>query len=516
MIGLDQQFYRIKDKMKPQWWCAFWGCVIAGFVMHMYPMTHHFLTYDSMWNQYSPQDMITSGRQFLTYACGISSFYDLPWLNGVLAIFYLAITSALLVEAFEMKDKVFATLTGVLTATFPALVSTFCYAYTIDGYMFAVLCSVAAYAVTRKYKWGFLPGILLVGVSLGIYQAYYSFTILLCILGLLSDILSEKKGKELVLPAFRFLGMGIGGYLFYFVTLKVMLAVKETGLSGYQGTDRILSMPLSELPKGIYMAVRMFGSFLLRANVLTGNIFMKISLVVLIAAAVGLYVALFIKAKAYKDMMKIIMTLLLLPLIPIGSTIVCVMAPDAFFHLLMRYPWVLFFIYVLVLAGEVQKVITKKKIADMLLWMVTAATVVMAFCFVVNGNIAYFNMNERYEKSYAYALRIADRLEAQPDYKMGDKVAVLGGFPKEEYYPSTDITQDVLKDYFGAGGDLVMNSTDKYATFMERYLNVTIVQASPQESDILILSPEFEEMPVFPKEGSIRKVEDIWIIKING
>jgi len=99
---------------------------------------------------------------------------------------------------------------------------------------------------------------------------------------------------------------------------------------------------------------------------------------------------------------------------------------------------------------------------------------------------------------------------------MGDKVAVLGGFPKEEYYPSTDITRDVLKDYFGAGGDLVMNSTDKYATFMERYLNVTIVQASPQESDILILSPEFEEMPVFPKEGSIRKVEDIWIIKING
>ena len=61
---------------------------------------------------------------------------------------------------------------------------------------------------------------------------------------------------------------------------------------------------------------------------------------------------------------------------------------------------------------------------------------------------------------------------------MGDKVAVLGGFPKEEYYPSTDITQDVLKDYFGAGGDLVMNSTDKYATFMERYLNLSFYDTS--------------------------------------
>ena len=159
---------------------------------------------------------------------------------------------------------------------------------------------------------------------------------------------------------------------------------------------------------------------------------------------------------------------------------------------------------------------TKKKIAAGVLWAVTGATVVMAFCFMVNGNIAYFNLNERYEKSYAYALRIADRLEAQPEYQMGDKVAVLGGFPDEEYYPSTDITKDVLKDYFGAGGDLVINSTDKYATFMERYLNVTIVQASAQESDVLTMHPEFMEMPVFPKEGSIRKVEDVWIIKING
>ena len=516
MIGLDQYVNKIRNRIKPQWWCAFIGCMSAGFIMHMYPMTHHFLTYDSMWNQYSAQDMITSGRQFLTYACGISSFYDLPWLNGVLAIFYLAITSVLLVEAFEMKDKVFATLTGILTVTFPALVSTFCYAYTVDGYMLAVLASVAAYVVTQKYKWGFVPGILLVGFSLGIYQAYYSFTILLCILGLLSDFLSEKKGKELVVYAFRYLGMGIGGYAFYLITLKIMLAVKGAGLSGYQGTDRILSLPLSELPQGLYMAVRMFGSFLLRANVLTGNLFMKAALVVLILTAVVLYVALFVKAKAYKDVLKVIMAVLLIPLIPIGSTIVCVMAPDAFFHLLMRYPWVLFFIYVLVLAKDAHLVIRKTKILAGVLWTITLATVIMAFCFMVNGNIAYFNLNERYEKSYAYALRIADRLEAQPEYKTGDKVAVIGGFPNEEYYPSTDITKDVLKDYFGAGGDLVINSTDKYATFMERYLNVTIVQASQQESDMLILNPEFAEMPVFPQEGSIQQVEDIWVIKING
>ncbi len=516
MTGLDELFQKLKDKIKPQWWCAFFGCIIAGFVMHMYPMTHHFLTYDSLWNQYSAQDMIASGRQFLTYACGISSFYDLPWVNGVLAILYLALTAVLITEAFELRDKVFASLTGVLVVTFPAVVSTFCYAYTIDGYMLAVLLSVAAYVVTRKYKWGFLPGMVMVGISLGIYQAYYSVTIMLCILGLLADIVSEKKGKDLVWPSLRYLGMGIGGYLFYLVTLKLMLFAKGAEISGYQGTDRILSMPLSELPRGIYMAVRTFGSFLLRADVLTEHVFMVVALIALIVVAVVFYMVLFVKAKAYKDVLKIVMTILLILLIPIGSTMVCVMSPDAFFHLLMRYPWVLFFVFALVIAEKAGRILKENRPVVAGVWIVAIATAVMTFCFMVNGNIAYFNLNERYEKTYAYALRIADRLEAQPGYRAGDKVAVIGGFPNEQYYPSTDITTEILDGYFGAGGDLVINSTDKYATFFARYLNVTMNQASVEEEELILQTEEFSKMETFPKEGCIQKVQDVWVIKING
>ena len=77
-------------QMKSQWKAAFSGTFLIGFLTYFYTMSHHFLTYDSMWNLYSAQDMITSGRQFLTYACRISSDYDLPALNGILAIFYLS------------------------------------------------------------------------------------------------------------------------------------------------------------------------------------------------------------------------------------------------------------------------------------------------------------------------------------------------------------------------------------------------------------------------------------------
>lgn len=511
---MDEILIKAKAKIKPQWKYAFMGCVIAGLLMHMYPMTHHFLTYDSLWNQYSNQDMITSGRQFLMYACGISSYYDLPWVNGILAIFYLALASVAVVEAFEMKGKWFSAFTGVLMVTFPSLVSTFCYAYTIDGYMLAVLLAALAYLVTRKYKWGFLAGIVLMGVSLGIYQAYYSFTILLCILGLLKDICTEEKIKQLLLKSLRYLAMGIGGYVFYVVTLKIMLVLKAAEISGYQGTDRILSVALTEIPRGIYMAFRMFGSFALRSNVLTNNRFMVLALGVLVGCALWIYALLFKKSNAYKCVWKVLAALLLVLMIPLGSTLISVLSPDAFFHLLMRYPWVLFFVFALVITDDLTERYGKKS-TNVFGITVSLAAIVMVFNFMVQGNIAYFNLNERYEKTYAYALRIADRLESTPGYRVGDKVAIIGGFPSETYYPTTDVTAQVLRDYFGAGGDLVINSTDKYATFFSHYLNVTIVPVDNETEQALSVRQEYSEMEVFPQDGSIRRIDDVWVVRIS-
>ena len=68
----------IKNLWKPQYTWAFFGTLLVGLIAHLPAMTHNLPTYDTFWNIYSNQDMITSGRQFLTFACGLSSFYNLP------------------------------------------------------------------------------------------------------------------------------------------------------------------------------------------------------------------------------------------------------------------------------------------------------------------------------------------------------------------------------------------------------------------------------------------------------
>lgn len=514
----DDIFRKIYNRIKPQWWSAFWGCMVIGLLTYMYFMTNNFLTFDSMWNIYSDQDMITSGRQFLTYACGISSFYNLPWVNGVLAILFLSFTSVAVVEGLGIESRVGSVLTAGLLVTFPAISSTFCYIYTVDGYMLAVLLATLAFLFTDRKKMGFIAGIVLLGVSMGIYQAYLSFTIILCIIRLLTDLLEKEKLKDIWSKIWRYLVMGIGSYAFYVITLNCMLKLKGVEISGYQGTDRIGKFVLSDLPAGFKTAWDNFINFARWSNVLTTTETMKYAFVLAVLCAGILYVILFIKNKRYKSIMRIVMVALLVAAIPFGATIVNILSPNTFFHLLMRLPWALFFIFAVLLAEKI-KADGKKVFSICQKVLVTAVcicTVVLIFNFAVMANIVAFNMNERYEKSYATCVRIADRIEQAKGYETGTKVAILGGFPAQDNYPATDITAYDLVGYFGCAGELCVNSTEKYAEFFKHYLGVTITTIPAEEEIRLTETEEFKEMPKFPAEGSVDYIDDVLVIKLNG
>ncbi len=518
MTSADDICKKVYRRIKPQWWAAFWGCFIIGLLTYMYIMTNNFMTYDSTWNIYSDQDMITSGRQFLTYACGISSFYNLPWVNGVLAIFFLALTSVVVVEGFDIHSRIGAVLTGGLLVSFPAVASTFCYIFTIDGYMLAVLLSALAFLLADRKKWGFLGGIVLLGVSIGIYQAYLSFTIIMCVLRLLLDVIEKENVKEIWGKIWRYVVMGIGSYAFYVVTLKLMLKWKGMELSGYQGTDKVGSFSLSDLPAGLYSALKNFLRFIMPGNVIQSNNIMKIAFVVVFAIAIFFYFRLFIQKKRYKSVIRIVLTLALVASVPFGATIVNIISPDTFFHLLMRLPWVLLFIFVVVLAEKQlsgEKVMNQRVIKT-LKATVAVGMVVFIWQFAILANIVAFNLNERYEKTYAICMRVADRLEQTPGYTTGTKVAILGGSFDHTYYIPSDMTRADLAGFFGADGSVYAAASNECAAVMKHYLNVTIVTVSHEEEVELALTEEFAQMPNFPAEGSIGFIGDVLVIKING
>ncbi len=511
-------YLSVKKRIKAKWILAFIVCLIVGILTYGYIMANHFLTYDSMWNLYSDQDMITSGRQFLKSACSISSYYDLPWLNGVLAIIYLSISAIFLIEIFDVKSYFSVALISAVLVTFPSVISTFCYTYTVDGYMLAVLLAIVAFFLTDRKKWGFIFGIFLLGTSLGIYQAYLAFVMILCILKLLLEILEGKNNRLIYVKIGRYALMGIGGYLYYVGSLNIMLTLKNEQMSGYQGTDKVNGFELASIPTGLKSAFMNFINFARWENVLTTTNIMKCMTVFLFAIGVCIYAYLFIRKQCYKKLIHLILVFVLVAIIPFCATIVNVLSPDTYQHLLMRGAWSLFYIFVIVLADRltIGKNIYGRRIKKIIVVFTFIFSGILVLEFSKMANIMAFNMQERYEKSYALSLRIVEELEETPGYEHGMKVTILGGEPNEEIYPSTDITTSDLSGYFGADGDYFLNSTSKFATFMSHYLNVTITTISYEEESKIIESKEFREMENFPSENSIKKIDDVWVVKLNG
>ena len=109
--------------------------ILIGLLTHFPVLINRFPNSDSMANFYFDQNMITSGRWFLTVACGISSYYDLGWLIGVLSIVYIAVAAVFVCEFFEIRSLVNRGLIAALLVTFPAICATFSYMYTMDGYV---------------------------------------------------------------------------------------------------------------------------------------------------------------------------------------------------------------------------------------------------------------------------------------------------------------------------------------------------------------------------------------------
>jgi hypothetical protein len=208
--------------------------------------------------------------------------------------------------------------------------------------------------------------------------------------------------------------------------------------------------------------------------------------------------------------------------LPLGINMVNIMSQDIYYNMMVKWSWILPFVYVITLSDRVRPEIDKdSKITfkevfkkQWLSIIVVITTFVMVYNFIVISNIAYYNMNERYEKSYAFALRIVDRLEQMEDYKAGDKIALLGGIPRE--YPSTDITVKDVEYYTGSSGDLIYSSSTAFASFIYHYLNVTVTTLTFDEEMELVRTEEFENMPCFPDEASIQKINGVWVIKING
>ena len=506
----EQVFNTCKKKITKLDYYTFFTAVVVGFLTHMRVFIRDIPNHDGMSSLYFDQNMITSGRWFLRVACGISSDYTLPWVIGVLCVLYLALTAVVLQRFFKVKHTYTGMLLAAVLVVYPTMTSNFAYIFTADGYMLALLLAVVSVFLAEHSKFGFIWGGIALGFSMGIYQAYLSVAMILAVYAVCRAWFFAKELKEKWFITWRYVAMGGLGAVIYFVMLKILLFVQNTSLSGYQGIGSGNQKSLIE--RVIYI----YKDFVV--HTVQGNIMMQKGLLMtavaslLILAAVVLVKALY-QAGSLKSIWTYLCGAVAVIFLPICFNAILIISPDVTYHSLMRYQWVLIPIIALVILDRhMYCVFTAMKTQAMVSWACLVLAVVMIFQYALICNIGYFNLEKKFEKTYAYCLRMLEQMEETEGYYHGIPVAMLG-VVGDHYLPSTDLTTGVTDSLLGVNGDYLFYTADNYQAFMEYYFGVKIALVPIQDMVDIIQTPEYKELEVFPKQNSMKVVDGILYIR---
>lgn len=510
MYSFDKFIKKMNNAIGKEGRIAFLATVIIGLFAHAPALLFDVPNHDGLASMYFDQNMITSGRWFLSTACGISSYFSLPWLTGVLFLLYLGIASIFLVKLLKVRMPVFIILISALLTTFPTVASMFAYAFTMDGYMLGLMLSIVAVFMVDKSKYGFVFGGIALSLSMGIYQAYLPIAVLLSLYSVLMIFASDKKVKAKIFEALNYLYMGITGSVLYVAVLKILLAIQGKELATYQGISDAVSSERAGFMATVKAVYLDFFVFTIKGKILAANTFATAGILVLIIVTVTTVIIKAVKTGWLKSVWFYLILILTAIMIPLGSNIILFISKDVTYHLLMRYQWV--FLLIIPLAF-VENVLSEgySPLKNACFTAVTVAVAIVAFVYCITDNIAYGNLQKKYEKTYAYCLRLADRIEQTEGYYQGIPIYMIG-VVGDKNYPATDITAEVTDHMVGIGGDYLLYTGINYQQFMQHYMGITL-NILGEDSPVLYYEDWYTEMPSFPAEGSIKIVDGVMCIK---
>ncbi len=495
-----------RKSLKKEYKTAFVAAFCLGLLIHMPVLLSDIPNHDGLGSMYFDQNMITSGRWFLTVACGFSSYYTIPWMIGLLGLVFLSLGAVALTALLELEDSPAIVAVSGLLVSFPALASTFAYVFTMDGYMLSLLLSILSVLCTKKWKKGFIPGAFCLAFSMGIYQSYLPFAILLCCYEVLLIAMGTEGLKEKMKQCAKYLGMGGLGVALYYVILQVLLAIQGKELASYQGIN---GMDNGFSLSSIAHMYRDFISFTLKGNVLMNNVYSAVACVGLAGVCAVVLVSLCIKRKWWKKVWFFVIIALAVPVLPLATNVILLISPEVTYHLLMRYQWV---VYLILAVAFVMRFADNAKSGILARWGALIAAMVLVFNYAVTDNIGYSNLEKRYEKTYAYCVRLLDRIEQTEGYYQGIPIAMVGVVGYNPY-PVTDITLDVTSNLTGLNGDTLLYTGENYEIFMRNYLGASLNIMTPEEMGDIYFSQEYIEMESFPAESSVKIVDGIMYVK---
>lgn len=503
----------IQSHIKNQWMTCFSSAILFGLLAHGYKLTNFLPNWDSLLNLYASQDKTELGRCFLAAACLPSSCYDLPWVNGLLSLVYIAVSAVCVSELFQIRRKIPLVLMGGIMATFPTVTSTLAYNYTADGYFLALLCACAAVLLAVRCRKGLPLASLLLALSLGIYQAYITFAMVLMLIYLIDQLLFyEMEQKQFWRTAGKFLACGMGGALLYLLSLKIMLALTGKTLMEYQGIDKAFSLgevrPLYSILRAGYRFLLYFFDF---SHGINRFLVLNAGLVLLLA---GLFLRALRAEKTARKIGRLLLILVCMAAIPFAAFALYFVNPILDYHNLMVMSLCLIYMLPIIFYERMPNLSASAAAASR--WGIIGLSALTIYHFMLLANISYQKLQMSYERSYGVIVRLAERIGQLPEAGSCRKIAVLGCLEGSEAI-SYDFPPDmtgITDSYIIRKQDTAMQENVTQAMLSD-YCGIFYHDTTEEEVDEIRRTEAYKEMGCWPEAGAVAVIGDTLVVKFG-
>ena len=388
-----------------------------GMIAHGFGFSNLILSHDSLYIRQGDRFGQLGIGRFLqpVYVYLFRGIIVTPYLITLFAFCFLVLTNLVVIVILDIKEFASIILTcGLMVTNLVVTLLIATYVNYVDLFMLSLLLSVLAVFVTYRYKHGVVTGIVLLVLSMGLYQAYIQVAVCLFLFLILRLILRKEEIRKVLQTGIKYISVLLSSLILYYVVWKFLLFVTGThasdsyngitGVGHYEGIGAISSL----LGQTYWFVGK---TFLFPKN-FHSNLVSVLNVCIIVLSLIWVIrYALQRKVRGWS----LFVLIVVMAIFPFGIGVVYFIS-KGLMHDLMIYSF--FFVYIFALVGI-------KRSRSRL--VVRFAIGVILFCNVVFANQIYVKKHLEFEGSLAVMARVLDRIEQVPEYVAGVTPVIFVG-----------------------------------------------------------------------------------------
>lgn len=482
---------------------------ITAFFTHYYLFTHRFLNEDMLGYTLYNTRHITLGRWSEVIIDYIS-----PSIMFLIVCVLLPITSFLIIKILGFSSQVFSLLSAIICVVFPSLSYAFGYTLLVAIYCTSLFEAVLAVYFTQKYKYGFLPGALLLGISCGGYQSSIGCSISLCFCLLFIAIAAGKPLKECFLYALRLFSMGVLGMIVYFIGMKLSLYFTHLELSAYKGMSDIGKIPLNSIPALLLKTYRNFFAFFKGEAFFYSSGAAKLSYLLFAVSGLSCLIYTLIQLTKKKEFVRCLLIVLLIIVSPIIINLFDFVVPNGGASALNVYQFVFVFLWLLRWLDNYVNIPTFAQ------WIMSIACITIIANFYYIDNVHYLKAEVITDRSTYLWNRILTRIEETEGYQESMPLMIVASdsYRKEKEKTANEFSPIILNDYEqGLGAYIALGPWANYKpiVLLRNLFGSEFSTVDDSTISQILSCPEYLEMTIYPEAGSIKVIDEIMVVNFD-